>query len=186
MFEAPRKIRPVAVGAGDVGVGFAPLAQIDFSEVLSTLWRGKWTIVADSARACARVRRGGAELTTLGPRHPAVLNIQAQADRLRHMIDSEIDRTAVAARTEYESAKASERTIADNVKALEGTTVNTNQAMVGLRALEREAQASRDLYQAFLVRARETGEQQQIDTKNIRSFPRLTCRCGAARRRRAF
>ncbi|MGB6937251.1 MAG: hypothetical protein WBE14_11280 [Xanthobacteraceae bacterium] len=48
MFEAPRQIRPVAVGAGDVGIGFAPLAQIDFSKVLSTLWRGKWTIVASS------------------------------------------------------------------------------------------------------------------------------------------
>jgi succinoglycan biosynthesis transport protein ExoP len=126
------------------------------------------TITALRSQYAEIMRREAEELTTLGPRHPAVLDIQAQADRLRHMIDSEIDRTAVAARTEYESAKASERTIADNVKALEGTTVDTNQAMVGLRALEREAQASRDLYQAFLVRARETGEQQQIDTKNIR------------------
>jgi Mrp family chromosome partitioning ATPase len=126
------------------------------------------TITALRSQYAEIMRREAEELTTLGPRHPAVLDIQAQADRLRHMIDNEIDRTAVAARTEYESAKASERTIADNVKALEGTTVDTNQAMVGLRALDREAQASRDLYQAFLVRARETGEQQQIDTKNIR------------------
>ena len=34
MFEAPRQIRPVAVGAGDVGIGFAPLAQIDFGKIL--------------------------------------------------------------------------------------------------------------------------------------------------------
>ena len=45
MFEAPRQIRPVAVGAGDVGIGFAPLAQIDFSKTLTTLWRGKGTII---------------------------------------------------------------------------------------------------------------------------------------------
>jgi uncharacterized protein involved in exopolysaccharide biosynthesis/Mrp family chromosome partitioning ATPase len=126
------------------------------------------TITALRSQYAEIMRREAEELTTLGPRHPAVLDIQAQAERLRRMIDNEIDRTAVAARTEYESAKASERTIADNVKALEGTTINTNQAMVGLRELEREAQASRDLYQAFLVRARETGEQQRIDTKNIR------------------
>ncbi|MGA9008076.1 MAG: Wzz/FepE/Etk N-terminal domain-containing protein [Xanthobacteraceae bacterium] len=42
-----------SVGAGGVGIGFAPLAQIDFSEVLSTLWRGKWTIVASSLIALA-------------------------------------------------------------------------------------------------------------------------------------
>ena len=45
MFEAPRQIRPVAVGAGDVGIGFAPLAQIDFSKTLTALWRGKGTII---------------------------------------------------------------------------------------------------------------------------------------------
>jgi succinoglycan biosynthesis transport protein ExoP len=40
--------------------------------------------------------------------------------------------------------------------------------MVGLRELERDAQASRDIYQAFLARARESGAQEQVDTKNIR------------------
>jgi polysaccharide biosynthesis transport protein len=126
------------------------------------------TITALRSQYAEVMRREAEEMTTLGPRHPAVLDIQAQGERLRRIIDNEIDRTAVAARTEYESAKASEQTIASNLKALEGTAVDTSQAMVGLRELEREAQASRDIYQAFLVRARETGEQQQIDTKNIR------------------
>jgi uncharacterized protein involved in exopolysaccharide biosynthesis/Mrp family chromosome partitioning ATPase len=126
------------------------------------------TITALRTQYAEVMRREAEEMTTLGPRHPAVLDIQAQAERLRHMIDTEIDRTAVAARTEYESAKAAEQTLANSLKTLEGTTVDNNQAMVGLRELEREAQASRDIYQAFLVRARETGEQQQIDTKNIR------------------
>jgi succinoglycan biosynthesis transport protein ExoP len=130
------------------------------------------TITALRGQYAEIMRREAEELTTLGPRHPAVLDIQAQAERLRHMIDSEIDRTAVAARTEYESAKASEQTIGNNVKALQGTTAGTNQAMVGLRELEREAQGSRDIYQAFMARARETGEQQQIDTKNIRVISR--------------
>ena len=67
------------------------------------------TITALRSQYAEIMRREAEELTTLGPRHPAVLDIQAQADRLRHMIDNEIDRTAVAARTEYESAKASER-----------------------------------------------------------------------------
>jgi polysaccharide biosynthesis transport protein len=130
------------------------------------------TITALRGQYAEVMRRQAEEVTTLGPRHPAVLDIQAQADRLRRMIDNEIDRTAVASRTEYESAKASEQTIANNLKVLEGNTVDTNQAMVGLRELEREAQASRDIYQAFLARARETGEQEQLDTKNIRVISR--------------
>jgi uncharacterized protein involved in exopolysaccharide biosynthesis/Mrp family chromosome partitioning ATPase len=130
------------------------------------------TITALRTQYAEVMRREAEEMTTLGPRHPAVLDIQAQADRLRHMIDNEIDRTAVASRTEYESAKASEQTIANNLKSLENTTVDTNQAMVGLRELEREAQASRDIYQAFMARAHKTGEQQLIDTKNIRVISR--------------
>jgi Mrp family chromosome partitioning ATPase len=37
-----------------------------------------------------------------------------------------------------------------------------------LRELERDVQANRAVYESFLVRSRETGEQEQVDTKNIR------------------
>jgi polysaccharide biosynthesis transport protein len=114
------------------------------------------------------MRREAEQTASLGALHPAVIDIQAQAQRLRHMIDAEIDRAAVAARTEYESAKSSEKMLADNFAALKRTAVDNSEAMVGLRELERDAQASRDIYQAFLVRARETGAQEQVDTKNIR------------------
>ena len=41
-----------------------------------------------------------------------------------------------------------------------------------LRELERDVQASRAVYESFLVRARETGEQERLDTKNIRVISR--------------
>jgi Mrp family chromosome partitioning ATPase len=44
----------------------------------------------------------------------------------------------------------------------------TNEAMVTLRELDRDVQASRAIYESFLVRARETGEQERLDTSNIR------------------
>ena len=126
------------------------------------------TITALRSQYAEIMRREAEQTANLGALHPAVIDIQAQAERLRHMIDNEIDRAAVAARTEYESAKASERTLAGNFAALKQTAIGNNEAMVGLRELERDAQASRDIYQAFLVRARETGAQEQVDTKNIR------------------
>jgi Mrp family chromosome partitioning ATPase len=58
--------------------------------------------------------------------------------------------------------------LTDNYTALKQTALDNGEAMVGLRELERDAQASRDIYQAFLVRARETGAQEQVDTKNMR------------------
>ena len=126
------------------------------------------TITALRTQYAEIMRREAEQTASLGALHPAVIDIQAQAERLRHMIDDEIDRAAIAARTEYESAKSSEQALTANFSALKQTAMDNSAAMVGLRELERDAQASRDIYQAFLVRARETGAQEQVDTKNIR------------------
>jgi polysaccharide biosynthesis transport protein len=126
------------------------------------------TITALRSQYAEIMRREAEQTATLGALHPAVIDIQAQAERLRRMIDNEIDRAAVAARTEYDSAKASEKTLERNFAALKETAIDNTEAMVGLRELEGDAQASRDIYQAFLLRARETGAQEQVDTKNIR------------------
>jgi Mrp family chromosome partitioning ATPase len=126
------------------------------------------TITALRSQYAEVMRRDAEQTATLGALHPAVIDIQAQADRLRHMIDDETDRAAVAARTEYESAKGSEQALADNFETLKHTAMSTNASLVGLRELERDAQASRTIYEAFLGRAREAGEQERVDTKNIR------------------
>ncbi|MGB7034365.1 MAG: GumC family protein, partial [Xanthobacteraceae bacterium] len=126
------------------------------------------TIAALRSQYAEVMRREAEQTATLGALHPAVIDIKAQAQRLHDMIDTEIDRAAAAARTEYETAKASEQTLTGNYAALKQTAMDNSQAMVGLRELDRDAQASRDIYQAFLVRAQETGAQEQVDTKNIR------------------
>ncbi len=126
------------------------------------------TIAALRSQYAEVMRREAEQTATLGALHPAVIDIKAQAQRLHDMIDTEIDRAAAAARTEYETAKASEQTLNGNYAALKQTAMDNSQAMVGLRELDRDAQASRDIYQAFLVRAQETGAQEQVDTKNIR------------------
>src|SRR6202007_490384 len=59
-----------------------------------------------------------------------------------------------------------------NADSLRQTTLDTNAGMVTLRELERDVQASRAVYEAFLVRAKETGEQERLDTKNIRVISR--------------
>jgi polysaccharide biosynthesis transport protein len=130
------------------------------------------TITALRSQYAEIVRREAEQMTSLGARHPAVIEVQAQADRLRRMIEEEVNRTAQSARSEYESARANEDTLAHSLEALKHNTIMTNEAMVTLRELERDVQASRAVYEAFLVRARETGEQERLDTKNIRVISR--------------
>jgi uncharacterized protein involved in exopolysaccharide biosynthesis/Mrp family chromosome partitioning ATPase len=117
----------------------------------------------------ADVMRRVAELTTqLGPRHPAIGDIQAQAQGLRRLINDEVNRIGQAVRNEYERAQANEQALARQLEALKQTAFSTNESLVALRELEREVQASRAIYETFLSRARETGEIGQLDTRNVR------------------
>jgi len=125
------------------------------------------TITALRSQYAEVMRHEAEQTTSLGERHPAVIEIHAQAERLKRMIADEVNRIALAARADYEGAKANEDLLARNVDALKQSTLATNAAMVTLRELERDVQASRAVYEAFLVRARETGEQERLDTKNI-------------------
>lgn len=114
------------------------------------------------------MRRDAEQKSSLGERHPAVIEIEAQGARLQKLIEDEINRIAQSDSAEYERAKADEGMLSHQVDALKNTAVSTNESLVGLRELERDVQASRAVYESFLVRSRETGEQEQVDTKNIR------------------
>jgi uncharacterized protein involved in exopolysaccharide biosynthesis/Mrp family chromosome partitioning ATPase len=125
------------------------------------------TITALRSQYAEIMRLQAQQTTSLGDRHPAVIEIAAQAARLKRMIDDEVNRIALAARADYQSAKASQDLLQHSVDALQQNTLATDAAMVTLRELQRDVQASRAVYEAFLVRARETGEQESVDTKNI-------------------
>jgi uncharacterized protein involved in exopolysaccharide biosynthesis/Mrp family chromosome partitioning ATPase len=125
------------------------------------------TITALRSQYAEIVRRQAEQMATLGPLHPAVIDIEAQVERLHRMIAEEVNRTALSARSDYETAKADEQMLAGHLDTQKQTSVTNSQAMVGLRELERQVQASRTVYEAFLVRAREANAQEQLDTKNI-------------------
>jgi Mrp family chromosome partitioning ATPase len=54
------------------------------------------------------------------------------------------------------------------LEKLKSASVMTNQAQIRLRDLEREANASRIVYESFLVRSREISEQKGLDTSSER------------------
>ena len=128
------------------------------------------TVAALRSQYAEVMRREAEQMTSLGQRHPAVIEIQAEAARLHKMIDDEVHQLALSARSEYESARANEAALAASLQTLKNRAVTTNEAMV--TQLERDVQASRAVYESFLVRARETGEQERLDTKNIRVISR--------------
>ena len=126
------------------------------------------TVTALRAQHAEIVRRE-AELTAkLGPRHPAVAEIRAQARDLRRLINEEIARIGQAAYNDLVRARSAEAALSRSLEETKREATATNEALVRLRELQREADSSRAVYEAFLMRARETGEQQRIDTTNVR------------------
>jgi succinoglycan biosynthesis transport protein ExoP len=117
----------------------------------------------------AEIVRQRAQLgAVLGPRHPSLANLDAQVRDVQKLINDELARITSALRNDLERAEANQRSLESDLDRLKRSAVETSQASVRLRELEREVEASRAIYQAFLVRARETREQQSIDSTNAR------------------
>src|SRR3984957_3977484 len=104
----------------------------------------------------------------LGPQHPYVVESHAQVRNAQRLVTEEVARVADATRSEYERALANEEALTNNLDALKQRAIATGMAFVKLRELEREVEASRAVYESFLVRARETREQERLDTVNVR------------------
>ncbi|MCJ2052251.1 GumC family protein [Methylobacterium sp. J-070] len=106
--------------------------------------------------------------TNLGERHPFIAAARTQMQDVRRLIDAELNRIAGAAETESQRAQANERTLSAELERLQRQSAATAKSSVQLRELEREVEASRSVYNSFLVRAREIKEQSSIDSSNAR------------------
>jgi uncharacterized protein involved in exopolysaccharide biosynthesis len=113
-------------------------------------------------------RRAGALSNSLGPIHPDNIAAQTQLREARQAVQDEITRIRSAAKVEYDRAINNERTVQAQVDVLKKDTQVSGRDNVELRELERDLESNRTIYQSFLQRARETSEQERLDTTNAR------------------
>ncbi len=156
-FDQVRAVRPSSIEAGATPEALQSAAIATLRGVL----------------ASALTREADA-LVLYGAQHPLLVSAQAQVRDARRQIAEELARTVQAARAEFDRARASEASIAAQVERLKRETLTTGAAAVQLRELEREADAHRQVYQAFLLRARETSEQTSVDSTNARVITSAT------------
>jgi succinoglycan biosynthesis transport protein ExoP len=103
----------------------------------------------------------------LGPRHPQHLAMQAQLEGARGQISTELRRIVASVETERMRAIEQEQGLAARLAQLKVRATDVNSDLVTMRELEREAAAKRAVYENYLLRAREAGEQSSINTANI-------------------
>ncbi|RZL99083.1 MAG: succinoglycan biosynthesis protein exop, partial [Sphingomonas sp.] len=119
-------------------------------------------------------QQAAALATKLGTRHPQRIASEGALSSSRQAIAAELSRIVAAAQTELARAETTERDLTAQIADLKEKQVTTSGSFVKLRELEREVDASRAVYEAFLLRARETGEQESLNTANVRVISQAT------------
>ena len=111
-----------------------------------------------------------------GNRHPALIQLRAEKQRLEEKIRTEITRIALSLENQAKMARDRENSIQANLQNVKSTMAKANAASVGLRALERQADASKMLLQQMMgtllqTSAEENAKSVAPDARLISSAP---------------
>lgn len=119
------------------------------------------------------VERRAAEMSTrYGKKHPQMQNVQAEMEDIRRKIRGEIQNIIAGLRSEAATAGARYQALKSNLDETKQAMGETNAESIRLRALEREADANRAMFQEFLGRVKETRAQRDMELVQARIISR--------------
>ncbi|WP_075222478.1 GumC family protein [Acuticoccus yangtzensis] len=127
-----------------------------------------------------------ANLATFASSSPNRVFIRAEIDRIQQSIRNEAASIVRTLENDLEVARARENVLQDQVSAIEELNQEQRRGEVQLRQLEREAEASRVLYENFLGRLEETQQQETLVAADARLLTRAevpTTPVGAGKKR---
>jgi polysaccharide biosynthesis transport protein len=136
----------------------ANIAEVASNAGLSTLRQQE----SDLTRRIAEYQ------TIYGPRHPKVIQAQAELASVRGRFLAATQSITLAIRAELDAAKSEEEELRTQVERSSVMVGATSQYEAELKQLEREAQSNRALYESFLNRFKELREQQDIQRADAR------------------
>ena len=134
------------------GAGVDSIAEVLDSQVISNL---------KSQRAT--VQRRVAELqSTFGPRHPDLVAALGEDADIQRQIMAEVERIASSVESEVRVAEEQLGRVNAQLSQNRSQLIQDNSSIVRLRELERDAEASRAIYEEFINRFKETSEQDDL------------------------
>ena len=120
-------------------------------------------VIRDLRRQEAEVERSVSELASeFGEKHPRMVTARAQLRDLRSKVKIEVDKIVQGLHNEVEVARARSATVSAALNDMKVEVGLLNASEVQLRALEREATASRALLEQLLTRSKETSSQEDF------------------------
>ena len=117
----------------------------------------------------AEIRRNEADLATrYGEMHPKMIHVRAEYKDLQAKIAEEVQKIIMGLSNEVEISRAKQNQLEKQLVELQAKAGTELGESVTLRQLEREAAANRTLYENFLNRFKQTGEQQELQAADSR------------------
>ncbi|UJW75680.1 GumC family protein [Rhizobium sp. SL42] len=113
-------------------------------------------------------QRMTSQSAVLGPNHPVILTLTPQVKALEDQISAETGRIVQAAKTELDQARTALKLLNSQANQMATSVFDDSASQIQLRELEREARAKAAVYEAFMARAGEAAQRQQIDATNVR------------------
>lgn len=104
------------------------------------------------------LRRQAELATRYGPRHPEFQKVAADVGKAQAELSAEISKIIKNLRTEFDVAAEREQHLAGALADLKEQISASKAEQAELRELEREAAASKQLYEALLARTKQTGQ----------------------------
>ncbi len=121
------------------------------------------------------VLRREAELSTLyGEKHPRMQQLRREKAELADKIEAEINRIIKTIENEANSVAARVAVLERQLAAAKARTTVNREVEVKLRELERQAETSRQLYEALLERYKELQRREQIAEPDVRIVSKAT------------
>ncbi len=119
-------------------------------------------IIALRSQESDLLRRENELKQQFGSRHPLIQQMATEKKQLYGKISAEVARITSNLGNQVEVIRTRVSTLENELDKAKGTTVKDRDAEIQLRELQRQADASRALYEQFLQRSKETREQQQL------------------------
>ena len=100
--------------------------------------------------------------------HPMMINVQSELKQVKGKIQDEVNNVVRSMTTDVQAAASREATLTASIQNLQKAADAQDAAGVGLRELQREADANRTLYENLLNRFKQTSAQEDIQQADAR------------------
>ena len=104
----------------------------------------------------------------LGEKHPDMIKLSSAIENTEAKLQGELAKVVQSVRNEFLSAQAKERSLAAELESQKSGALALNRRGIEYGVLRREAESNKQMYDALMQRAKETGLSGELRASNIR------------------